>query len=99
LITCQKGQHRIKVIIIIVLLFDTEINLGQGPGHRSRGSTWVDSEQFKDNNCYYHNFKIQLDGQSGQGPGHRLGGSIWVDPIQRMDNNNYYHSFKTRLES
>jgi len=69
--------------------------LEQGLGHKSEGSTWVDPEQFKNNNCYYHNFKIQLDGQSRQGLGHRLGGLAWVNLIQRMDKNNYYYGFKT----
>jgi hypothetical protein len=87
------------VIIIKFLKIDSEINLGQGPGHGSRGSTQVDSGQCKDKRYYNHSFKTKLMGQLWQGSGHRLRGSTCVDPSQCINKNSYNHCFKTRLRS
>jgi hypothetical protein len=51
------SQHKIKMIIIIVLKNHSEANQGQDSGHESRGAAKVDPKQFKDKNCYFYNFK------------------------------------------
>jgi hypothetical protein len=83
------------MIIIKFLKLDSGINLTQGPGHGSRGSTQVDLGQCKDKSCYCHSFKTKLMGQLWQGLRHGLRGSTCVDPSQCIDKNNYYDSFKT----
>jgi hypothetical protein len=59
----QEGQHKIKVIIIIVLKLDSRVNL------------WQDLVQCNDKICYFHSFKINsgvdrgkthVTGQKGQ---------------------------------
>jgi len=79
-VMCQKGQHKIKRVIIILKII-LGFNLGQGPRHKSGGSTPVNPGQCKDKICYYHNFKTQLGGQSGQGPGHKSKGLTRVDQV------------------
>jgi hypothetical protein len=53
----DPGQHKIKMIIIIVLKNHSEVNQGQDSGHELGGSTKVDPRQFKDKSCYFYNFK------------------------------------------
>jgi len=50
------------MIIIIVLKLDLGVDLGQGLGYRSGGSTQVNPSQHVDKNCYCHSFKTQLEG-------------------------------------
>jgi len=38
----DPGQHKITMVIILVLKLDSMVNSGQGPGHRLEGSTRVD---------------------------------------------------------
>jgi hypothetical protein len=57
----DPSQHKIKVIIIIVLKLDLGVNLGQNLKHGSRGSTRVDLGQCKDKICYYYSFKIMIN--------------------------------------
>ena len=60
----DRGQHKIKVVIII-LKHILGFKLGQGSRHKSRGSIPVNPGQYKDKICCYYNFKTQLRGQSG----------------------------------
>jgi hypothetical protein len=51
------GQRTIKMIIIIILKLNLEVDLGQGMIYGSGGSTRVDSSQHMDKNNNYYNFK------------------------------------------
>ena len=95
----NPNQHKIKVIIIIVLKLDSGVNSGIDPSHNTGEWTWVDSSQCKDKNCYYHSFKTRFEGSLGLSLGHGPGGSIWVDLSQCMDKSHYYYSFKIQLGS
>jgi hypothetical protein len=86
----NPNQHKIKVIIIIVLKLDSGVNSGIDPGHKTGEWTWVDSGQCKDKNCYYHSFKIRFEGSLGLSLGHGPRGSILVDLSQCMDKSDYY---------
>ena len=68
----DPGQHKIKMVIVIVLKNYSGVNQGQNPGHELGGSTKVESGQFKDKSCYFYNFKPDLGGQLGQGLNHGL---------------------------
>jgi hypothetical protein len=56
----EPGQHKIKMIIIIVLKLDSGVNLEQDQSHRLGGLTRVYTSQYKNKNCYYHSFKTLL---------------------------------------
>ena len=62
-IICQEGNVKIKVIIILVLKLDSEVNSEQGLGHRSGESAQADSSQYKNKSYYYHGLKTKLEGQ------------------------------------
>jgi len=53
----DRGLHKIKMVIIIILKLDSGVNPGQDPSHESGGSTWVDRGQCMNKSYYYHNFK------------------------------------------
>jgi len=73
-----SGQHKTKIIIIIILKLDLRVNSGQDPSHRLESLIWVDLSQYNDKNCYYHNFKILLGGRPRQDSGHKSRGSTRV---------------------
>ena len=56
----DPGQHKIKMVIVIVLKNYSGVNQGQNPGHELGGSTKVDPGQFKDKSCYFYIFKPDL---------------------------------------
>ena len=85
----NPNQHKIKVIIIIFLKFDSGVNSGIDPSHKMGEWTWVNSGQYKDKNCYYHSFKTRFEGSLGLSLGHGPGGSIWVNLSQCMDKSDY----------
>jgi len=95
----QEGKHgltrvniRIKMVIIIVLKFNSGVDLGQGPNHYLGGSTLVFLGQHNKKNYYHHSLETILWGQSRARFGSRV---IRVNLGQCMDKNSYYHSFKT----
>ena len=58
----DSSQHKIKVVIIIVLKLNSRVNPRQGPDHKTGSSTWVDPGQCKDKSCYYHSLKTWFGG-------------------------------------
>jgi hypothetical protein len=57
LVRADPSQHKIKIIIIIVLKNHSGVNQGQDSGHELGGSIKANPMQFKDKNYYYYNFK------------------------------------------
>ena len=72
----DPGQHKIKVIIIIVLKFDSIVNLGQDSGHESRELTRIN---VRIKIAIIINLKIRLGSRQKQGLGHGSRGSTQVD--------------------
>jgi hypothetical protein len=93
----DSSQHKIKVVIIIILKLNSRVNSKQGLDHRTWGLTWVDPGQCKDTSCYYHSFKTWFGGWLRQDPCHGSVKSTRVDLSQRINKNGNYNSFKTRL--
>ena len=69
----------IKAVIIIILKFDSRLNIDPG--------------SCKNKNGYYHSFKIILRGQTRARHGSWVG--LTIEPSQHKNKNGYYHSFKT----
>ena len=72
----DPGQHKIKVVIIIVLRFDSIVNLEQDSGHESRELTQIN---VKIKIVIIINLKIQLESQQKHDLGHGSRGSTQVD--------------------
>jgi hypothetical protein len=53
----------IKIIIIIILKFESRVDPGQDLGHGSRESIWVNPSQHINKSVYYYNFKTRLKNQ------------------------------------
>jgi hypothetical protein len=68
-----------KMVIIVVLKPDVEVNLRQDLGHESWGSVWVDLSQHKNYSNYYHSLKTRLGSQSRTRSGSLVGRVNQVD--------------------
>jgi hypothetical protein len=53
-------NKKIKMVIIVILKPNLEVDSGQSPGHRLGGSTLIELGQYKDKSGYYNSFKTRL---------------------------------------
>jgi len=53
----------IKIIVIIILKFESRVDPGQDLGHGSGEPIWVNPSQHIDKSVYYYNFKTRLKNQ------------------------------------
>jgi hypothetical protein len=61
----DPSQHKIKMVIIMVLKNHSGVNQEQDSGHELGGSTKANPMQFKDKNYYFYNFKTRPGGSIG----------------------------------